>query len=54
MGSGWLYFDENSVDVVIHGKSTGAFGVVSGKVDVGVKVALPVFGDVVVAYENVS
>ena len=54
LGSLVVVFGEHCVDVVFHGETTGALGVVPGEVDACVEVALPVFGEVVEFFDGVS
>jgi len=49
-----VIFGEHGVDVVFHGEATGAFGVVPGEVDAGVKVTFPVFSEVIGLLYGVS
>ena len=46
-------FEEEVLDVVLHGKTAGAFGVVPVEVDAGETGAGPVLGDIVVLKEDV-
>ena len=38
-------------DIVVHGKATGAMGVVPIEIDTSVQITLPVFSDVLVLFE---
>ena len=42
--AGVVLFDKECVDVVIHREPAGGSGVVSGQVDAGIEVDVPVFG----------
>ena len=47
-------FEEEVLDVVLHGKTAGAFGVVPVEFDAGKTVAGPFLGDIVVLEEDVA
>ena len=49
-----VVFDKEGVNVVIHGEATGAHGVVPDQVNAGIEVALPVLGEVVVLFDDVT
>ena len=49
-----VIFEEEGCNIFLHGELTGSLGVVPGKVDAGVKIAAPVFGDVVVFLDDVA
>ena len=41
-------------DVVPHGQSAGAFGVVPIEVDADVEVTVPIFGDIIMLFEGIA
>ena len=51
--AGVVVFDEESVDVVVHGEPVGASSVVPGQVDAGIEVAMSVFGEIIVLLYDV-
>ena len=52
--AGVVVFDEESVDVVIHGEPAGSSSVVPSQVDASIEVAMPVFGKVIVLLDYVT
>ena len=49
-----VVLEEDGGNVFFHGESTGALGVVPFEVDACVEIALPVFGEFVVFFDDVS
>ena len=53
-GHWMVVLEEDGGDVFFHGELTGALGVVPFEVDACVEIALPVFGEFVVLFDDVS
>ena len=54
IGVGLIPLEVEVGDVVVHGKATGAMGVVPIEIDTSVQITLPVFSDVIVLFEGIS
>ena len=53
LGVGVIPLELEVGDVVVHGKATGAMGVVLFEINAIVKINLPVFSDVIVFFEGI-
>ena len=54
LGVRMITFEAESVDLVIHGEAEGALSVIPLEVDSGIHITLPIFGVVVVFFEDIT